>query len=45
MVGHGHAAGTRLDRLRKKAREAADLAGLVLLAALDDQVVGVPGWR
>jgi arginine repressor len=27
--------------LLEQAREAADLAGLVLLAALDDQVVGV----
>ena len=40
MVGQVMPGGTDLD-VAEQAREAADLARLVLLAALDDQVVGV----
>ena len=44
IVGQVRPGGTDLD-VAEQAREAADLAGLVLLAALDDQVAACPGWR
>jgi hypothetical protein len=49
LAGEGHRRPGQARRhaldVAEQAREAADLAGLVLLAALDDQVVACPGWR